>query len=132
MPFSIVQARIIERCGLNGASSSIEQRANQIGNDLAAALRPLIDPDIFENPNYTMTLSVALWNLAAADFLGCLRREPGAAEAVGLGELRIEPSPDTSDQLRTEGWRLLEPFLLPRFSHLATRVLEGRDAPIGD
>jgi hypothetical protein len=132
MPFSIVQSRIIERCGLNGASSPIEQRANQIGNDLAAALGPLIEPEIFENPNYTMTLSVALWNLAAADFLGCLRREPGATEGIRLGELQIEPSEDTSDSLRAEGWRLLEPFLLPRFSHLATRVLEGRDSPIDE
>lgn len=128
MPFSIIQARIIERCGLNGASSQIEQRANQLGNDLAAALRPLVDPDIFANPDYTFTLSVALWNLAAADFLGCLRREPGVTETLTLGEFRIESSKDTTEQLRVEGWRLLEPFLLPRYAHLATRVIEGKDS----
>ena len=129
MPFSTTYNRILERCGLANSGITYQTRVTQLADELASALRPMIQPDIYNNTDYTFTLSAALWNLTAAEFLGCLRRETGASETVTVGDLKIEPGPDDSQTLREEGWKMLAPFLQPDFLPLATRVLTGRRNP---
>lgn len=113
MPFSVAYDRILERCGLEGTGLTFQTRVSQIGSELAAAISPMILPQILEDSQWTPTLSLGLWYLVAADFTECLAREPGSQDIVTLGDVRIEPFRPDSDRLRQLGWELLRPFIRP-------------------
>ncbi len=114
MPLTITRSRVKEKCSI--ADSSFDTTIDNLLAEMRPVLEFSLQDSALASPDSALiaTLNLGATEIVCGEFLAQRLWQPGVAETVTLGDLRIQPSATLLDRpalLIRQGYARLQPFM---------------------